>query len=74
MHVDEGLANSARIALTERFQQIQGARPTLTAPAKDSGNAQKGGNNNNAKANGKTLGNRRNAQPRRNARSRRYNR
>jgi len=65
MHVDEGLANSQRVALTERFEKIQGARPGPLPGAEPAGNANNGGQK-------KQLGQR--AQPRRNARSRRYNR
>lgn len=70
MHVDEGLANSQRLALTERFEKIQGARPGPLPNTENAGNNNNGGNG--GQRNKKTLGQR--SQPRNNARSRRYNR
>ena len=63
MHVDEVLGNSERMALTDRFEKIQGVRPTLPAADGPKGAGGRGG---------KTL--RIVPRVRQNARSRRYNR
>jgi hypothetical protein len=60
MAIGSGQQNQGRMALTERFEKIQGARPGVLKPAK-------GGNGNG----GRTLNL---SGPRQNARSRRFNR
>ena len=55
--------NPGRMALTERFEKIQGARPGVPKPSKGGNNGGNGG--------GRTLNL---SRPRQNARSRRFNR
>ena len=70
MHIDE-VANSQRLALTERFEKIQGARPGLLPNTENatSNNNNNGGNGGQRNNNRRTLGQL--SQPRNNAKSRR---